>query len=149
MSNAVINEYLDLLVGRHPGEGVEVAVARILQADPSKLTSMTSLLSSLRSGDGLTACKVFLLTGARVRHVCASCHSTVSGTIVRHGVKLDNGVFRDSLERGKRAAIALLKCDCRKGRGRMAFWGRPVLEFWEVEYRGKWVRLSFFRMPWD
>jgi hypothetical protein len=150
LRNAATNEFLDILISRLPGEGIQEAVARGLQSGKLLLWHTVEVLKPWRNGDGLWACKVFLPSGTRVRHTCARCKKQVLGSILRYGVTLEDGTSRESLEGAKYAAMNLLPCSCRARYRRSAgYHGRPVPEFWEIEHYGVWKRLSFFRVPWD
>jgi hypothetical protein len=144
-----IDMYLDLLICRLPGEDLQAAVARKLATQAGILWMITQALLPWRTGNGLEACRIFLPCGTSVRHVCAKCGSTICASIVRQGVELNEGEFRSSLECAKYSAIGQLGCNCRRRSGRAVFYGRRVLDFWEVKYRDRWVRLSAFKMPWD
>src|SRR5690606_2447458 len=111
-----IDSYLDLVVGRLPGESLAAAGERILQSESNDLGTLAPCLVASRMGDGISSCGIFLLAGTSLRHVCAKCRSIVRAGVIPCGVEFENGDKCGSLEQAKRSAIWRLKCECHRQR---------------------------------
>lgn len=145
---AIIDGWLSLYTRRLPGEGVFDAVLRLLHERALTLFTTLDLLDPWRWERGRKAAGIFLPTGTRLRAGCPRCKRSVDALIIPEGVSV-GGLVATSVEGARRVAIDAMGCHDHTRGKHGVFWGRRVIDFWEVWHRGEWRRLSYFRLPGD
>ena len=146
MSPNLIEEYARVARNRLPGETWAIAALRMVIDRQLSAQVAFELSICKQERNGIRAAKVFLPNGAELRTKCAKCGHIVNATIGRGEVRLLSRVER-TLESARR--LAIWECKCARRGASMCFYGRPVLQYWELQILGRWVRIHELRMPWD